>query len=114
MWCALGRQVLIGTFLLHTSTLKTMLLQKFDNTAELLMKLICERGRQQAADVSEAFSKMFGNRRNGSVATGAAGGSHGRCGRWRWVGAVIGVSCARGVEWDVRGVCVPCLSACVP
>ena len=52
--------VLIGTFLLHTSTLKTQLLEKFDRTSELLMRLICERGRTQAAAVSEAFAEMFG------------------------------------------------------
>ena len=50
--------VLIGTYLLHTSTLKTMLLEKFDRTCELLMKLICERGREQAAELSKQFSDM--------------------------------------------------------
>ena len=51
--------VLIGTYLLHTSTLKTMLLEKFERTCQLLMKLICERGREQAAEVAKAFSDMY-------------------------------------------------------
>ena len=52
--------VLIGTFLLHTQVLKDQLLEKIDRTCELLMRLICERARQHAATVSEAFTEMFG------------------------------------------------------
>ena len=52
-------KVLIGTFLLHTSDMKNRLLERIDQTNELLMQLICERGRQAAAEVSQQFSDMY-------------------------------------------------------
>ena len=35
------------------------LLDKFDRTCELLMQLICERGRTHAAEVAAEFAKMY-------------------------------------------------------
>ena len=55
--------VLIGTFLLHTSTLRTTIIEKFDRTCDLLMQLIVERGRQAAAAIQEQFKEMCVSRR---------------------------------------------------
>ena len=35
------------------------LLEKYDRTVELLMQLICDRGRQAAQDISQQFSEMY-------------------------------------------------------
>lgn len=55
----LPTQVLIGTFLVSMGPLKAQLLAKFDKTGELLMRLICDRGRQASQEVSTAFAAMY-------------------------------------------------------
>ena len=39
--------------------LKGALLEKYERTCDLLMKLICERGKAKSAEVSQAFSEMY-------------------------------------------------------
>ena len=52
-------RVLIGSFLIQMGGLKEELLAKFDRTVDLLMQLICSRGRAAADDVSKEFAAMF-------------------------------------------------------
>ena len=50
---------MLGTFAVQQAPLKEALLAKFDKTAELLMIVICERGKAKAAEVSTAFAEMY-------------------------------------------------------
>ena len=54
----LPSSVVLGTFAVQQAPLKEALLAKFDKTAELLMIVICERGKAKAAEVSTAFAEM--------------------------------------------------------